>query len=135
MDNPQSRKPPGVTADRGPEDTPRARSDEDLLRHCRVDTFRSGGPGGQHSNKVESGVRLTHLPTGVVVVSREHRSQDRNRRNALRRLRAELERRTRTEKPRIPTRVPRAERERRLDRKKRRARVKLMRRKPVPDDC
>ena len=134
MDNPPSRKPPGVTADREPEDTPWTRSDADLLRHCRVDTFRSGGPGGQHQNKVESGIRLTHLPTGVVIVSRKHRSQHRNRQEALRRLRAELERRTRREKPRVPTSVPRAQRERRLVGKKRRARVKLMRKKPDPEE-
>ena len=133
MDNPPSRKPPGATVDSGREDTPRTRSDADLLRQCRVDTFHSGGPGGQHRNKVESGIRLTHLPTRVVVVSRRHRSQYRNRQEALHRLRSELERRTKREKPRIPTPVPRAEREKRLDRKKRRARVKLMRKKPDPD--
>ena len=134
MDNPPSRKPPGVTADREPEDTPRTRNDADLLGQCRVDTFRSGGPGGQHRNKVESGIRLTHLPTGVVVVSRGHRSQHRNRQDALRRLRTELERRTGREKPRIPTSVPRAQREKRLEGKKKRSRVKLMRKKPDPDD-
>lgn len=134
MDNPPSRKPPGATVDSGPDDTPPTRSDADLLRQCRVDTFQSGGPGGQHRNKVESAIRLTHLPTGVMVVSRSHRSQYRNRQEALRRLRAELERRTKKEKRRIPTSIPRAERERRLERKKRRARTKLMRKKPDPDD-
>ena len=39
--------------------------DEALLAECRVETFRSGGPGGQHQNVTESGVRLVHLPTGV----------------------------------------------------------------------
>lgn len=133
MDNPPSRKPPGVTVDNGLDDTPPTRSDADLLRQCRVDTFQSGGPGGQHRNKVESAIRLTHLPTGVTVVSRSHRSQYRNRQEALRRLRAKLERRTKREKRRIPTSTPRAEREKRLEGKKRRARVKLMRKKPDPD--
>ena len=42
-------------------------SDEDLLKECNVDTFRAGGRGGQHLNKTESAVRLSHLPTGTVV--------------------------------------------------------------------
>ena len=41
-------------------------SDEDLLRECEVETFRSSGPGGQHVNKTESAVRLRHVPWGVV---------------------------------------------------------------------
>jgi len=55
------------------------RSDEELLAECRVETFRAGGPGGQHQNKTESAVRLTHLPTRIVVTARESRSQHRNR--------------------------------------------------------
>src|SRR5919199_1348020 len=67
-------------------------SDEELLRECEVETFRAGGPGGQHVNKVETGVRLRHLPSGVVVTCREERSQHRNRANCLRRLREEVAR-------------------------------------------
>ena len=52
----------------------------------RVDTFRSGGPGGQHQNKVESGVRITHLPTGLKGESREERSQHANKQRAFQRL-------------------------------------------------
>lgn len=52
----------------------------------RVDTFRSGGPGGQNQNKVESGVRITHLPTGMVGESREERSQYGNKQRAFERL-------------------------------------------------
>ena len=68
-------------------------SDEELLAECRVETFRAGGPGGQHQNTTESGVRLVHLPTGVRVVARDERSQHRNRSLALERLRERLERR------------------------------------------
>ncbi|WP_145911847.1 peptide chain release factor 2 [Blastochloris viridis] len=56
----------------------------------RVDTMRSGGAGGQHVNKTESAVRLTHIPTGVAVVSEGDRSQHKNRAEAWRMLRAKL---------------------------------------------
>jgi peptide chain release factor 2 len=54
------------------------------------DTFRSGGPGGQHQNKTESGVRYTHLPTGIAAESRSERSQHKNDQMALSLLKAKL---------------------------------------------
>lgn len=54
------------------------------------DTFRSGGPGGQHQNKTESGVRYTHLPTGIAAESRSERSQHKNDAQALALLKAKL---------------------------------------------
>src|ERR1700736_1646640 len=59
---------------------------DDLKR----DTFRSGGPGGQHQNKTESGVRYTHIPSGVAAESRTERSQHKNSDNAMKLLKARL---------------------------------------------
>ena len=117
-----------------PDPFPIPDSDDGLLDQCRVETFRSGGKGGQHQNTTESGVRLVHTPTGVRTTSRSERSQHRNKAIALERLRRKLERRNLRAKPRVSTRVPAAEKRRRLEAKRRRGQVKDLRREPPPED-
>jgi ribosome-associated protein len=108
--------------------------DDALLGECRVDVFRAGGPGGQHQNVTESGVRLTHEPTGVTVIARDHRSQYRNRRLALERLRARLQALQAPEKKRIATRPTRASKKKREETKQRQSTKKRLRKKPSLDD-
>jgi len=108
--------------------------DEDLLQECEMDTFRSSGPGGQHVNKTESAVRLRHLPSGIVVTCREERSQHRNKARCLQKLREQVEQLNYRPEKRVPTRVPRSAKNRTLEEKARRSRLKRLRSKPSSDD-
>ncbi|GHO58938.1 peptide chain release factor family protein [Ktedonobacter robiniae] len=91
---------------------------DSLERDCTIEFFIAGGPGGQHRNKVESGVRLIHRPSGQVVTATERRSQYANREMAFERMAARLERLQHVDAPRVPTRPGMASRERRLQSKR-----------------
>ena len=109
-------------------------SDEDLLRECEVETFRSSGPGGQHVNKTESAVRLRHVPSGVVVTSQQERSQHRNKVLCVQRLRKKIAQLNYRPAKRVRTVIPRSVKNRTLEEKARRSQIKRLRSKPSPDD-
>ncbi|MEP7340705.1 MAG: peptide chain release factor-like protein [Acidobacteriota bacterium] len=116
---------PGAQPEKHPTDR------ESLERDCDVEFFVAGGPGGQHRNKVETGVRLTHRPTGVMVTATERRSQSANREAAFDRMAEKLEARQKVQKPRRATRPSAGAKQERIkekkktgERKKTRGRVK-----------
>ena len=110
-------------------------TDAELLAQCEVQTFRAGGPGGQHQNMTDSAVRLKHQATGLTVTCRAQRSQYLNKMDALRRLRRKLEKLNEPPPPpRRPTRPSRAAKERRLAVKTKRGAVKRLRRPPGDEE-
>jgi len=108
--------------------------DDDLLKECRVDTYRASGKGGQHVNKTESAVRLTHIPTGLVVTCQDERSQHRNKQLALERLRDKLVSLNRKVKKRIKTKTPQYAHNRRIKIKRLQSEKKQRRQKPDQDE-
>src|SRR5213592_4148 len=92
---------------------------EALERDSDVEFFIASGPGGQHRNKVETGVRLTHRPSGIVVTATERRSQSANREAAFERMAERLTELQRVRKPRRPTRPTAAAKQSRLEDKRR----------------
>src|ERR671930_2141718 len=92
---------------------------DSLERDCDIEFFVAGGPGGQHRNKVETGVRLLHRPSGIVVTATERRSQAANREAAFERLAERLTELQRVRKPRRPTRPTAAAKQSRLEGKRR----------------
>lgn len=110
-------------------------TDRDALeRDCDMEFFVAGGPGGQHRNKVETAVRLTHRPSGLVVTATERRSQSANRDAAYERMAEKLLALQVIQKPRRPTRTPAAVKARRLDGKKRKSEIKQSRSRKIRDE-
>jgi len=108
---------------------------DELERQCTVEFTRAGGPGGQHRNKTETAVRLTHTPSGLVVVAADSRSQAQNRRNALLRLAERLqeieqeEAAAKKRSQRKPTRPSATKRRQRLELKRQQGKKKELRRR------
>src|SRR4051812_32442848 len=106
---------------------PYATDRETLEREVETDVFRASGPGGQHVNKTESALRLTHWPSGVVVTAQDSPSQHRNREIAFERLAERLARLNHVPKKRVPTRPTLGSKKRRLETKKREGEKKRVR--------
>jgi protein subunit release factor B len=102
-----------------------------LLKACdlRIDFFRGSGPGGQHRNKSETGVRIILLPTGVVATATESRSRHMNLKRAMSRLEEKLSVRNRRRRPRIATRPGKGAVTRRLESKHKQSEKKRERQK------
>jgi protein subunit release factor B len=106
---------------------------ESLERDCDMEFFIATGPGGQNRNKVETGVRLVHRPTGTTVTATERRSQRANREAAFERMAQRLEEKQRVAAPRVPTRPSAASKERRLEAKRRAGSIKRLRSVPADE--
>ncbi len=113
---------------------PYALDRETLETEVRIDVYRASGPGGQHVNKTNSAIRLTHLPSGVAVIAQDSPSQFRNKEIAFERLAEKLKKLNHVPKKRLATKPTRASKERRIEAKKTRATVKSIRSKKVRHD-
>ena len=100
-----------------------------LKRETKVYFYCGRGPGGQRRNKKETCVRLHHIPSGVTLTATEHRYQARNKELAFERLQKRLTKLNKKKKPRIPTRISRAKKEKTLKEKKILSGKKKLRRK------
>lgn len=110
------------------------RSDDDLLRECRLNAFRASGSGGQHVNVTDSAVRLRHLPTGIVVTSQKERSQLLNKRECLHKLRAIVKKLNYRAPKRVPTTMPKSVKRENAEKKTHHSKTKRLRRKPSLDE-
>ena len=105
------------------------KSDEELLSQCKVETFRSSGKGGQHANKTESAVRLTHIESGIQVICQNERSQYLNKIKCIKELRLRIKKNNYKPPKRIKTKPTRSSIERRLLSKKHKSEKKKNRKK------
>jgi protein subunit release factor B len=106
---------------------------EVLRKQVIIETYRSRGPGGQRKNKVETAVRLKHLPSGITIVATEHRSQAENRKLAFERLRQRLVKLNLPPKRRIPTSASLKAIKKRIEDKRIHSKKKHLRQRPLKD--
>ena len=109
-------------------------SDDILLSECKVETFRSSGKGGQHANKTESAVRLTHIKSGIQVMCQDERSQYLNKIKCIKELRLRIEKNNYIPPKRIRTKPSRGSIEKRLLIKKHKSEKKKNRKPPNFDN-
>jgi protein subunit release factor B len=107
--------------------------DDALMAECKITACRASGSGGQHVNVTDSAVRLTHLPTGIVVTSQKERSQYLNKRECLAKLRNMVAKLNYRKPKRVPTKVPRSVKEAGLLAKAKKSATKKLRAKPTVD--
>jgi protein subunit release factor A len=100
------------------------------VKDLKIDYFRGSGPGGQHRNTSETGVRITHLPTGLVVTATESRSRHMNLQRAFARLEEKLAAKRKRKRSRVATKPTKASVKRRLEKKRRQGAKKKDRSKP-----
>ena len=103
---------------------------ESLKKSTRVQPFKASGPGGQHRNKVQTGVRLLHRPSGIRVEAKTSRSREENLQRAFQRLQRRLQRLNHIPTPRIPTKVPRSQKRQRVSDKRIQSARKKERKQP-----
>ena len=109
-------------------------SEDALLSECKIETFRSGGKGGQHANKTESAVRLTHISSGIQVTCQDERSQYLNKIKCIKELRSRIDKKNYIPPKRIKTKPTKGSIERRLSTKKHKSDKKKNRQKPNIDN-
>jgi protein subunit release factor A len=103
---------------------------EELEKEVEFTAYQASGPGGQHRNRTFSAIRAKHVPTGIVVTATDSRSQLRNRKIALERLRERLIEHFHEDPPRVPTRKRKSVRVREKHERQRQVDKKKLRQKP-----
>ena len=105
-------------------------SDDSFLSECKIETFRSNGKGGQHANKTESAVRITHIKSGIQAMCQDERSQHLNKIKCIKELRLRIKKKNYIPPKRIKTKPTKGSIERRLQTKKYNSEKKKDRKKP-----